>query len=1081
VAFTASLTGASDPSAADTAAGFHYSFAASAAGLAADYASAGTASSASLSFATAGLHTVYGRVFDKDNGKADFSPTITISNQPPTITGTGGPYTIAEGQSLTLTGSATDPENDPLTYSWKLNGHANAASGSNPTLTWAQLQALGIDDGPDSFSIQLSVSDPTNPAVTAGTTLTLNNTPPTATFNVPASAEQGMAFTVSLTGATDPAAADTAAGFHYSFATSPGGLATDYASAGTAASASLSFATAGPHSVYGRVFDKDNGQTDFSQGLTIINQPPTITGAGGPYTIAEGQTLILSGSATDPERDPLTFAWMVNGHANAATGTGPTLTWAQLQALGIDDGPGSFAIQLSVSDPTNPAVTANTTLTLNNTSPTGTLNLPAVADQAEAFTVSLTGASDSSAADTAAGFRYSFATSPGGLAANYAGAGTASSANLSFATTGSHTVYARLFDKDNGQTDYSQASTITRLTVQGNYTVQSELVADSGSQVVATFTDPAGARPATAYTATIDWGDGTPTSPDVTPGTISGPDAGTFTVKGSHTYHVAGPHTVQVTVALASASAATVSATSTAEVGGDIVVVGTDGDDTLVIIATNTKSGSFVLNGSPAVAFVGATSFTFLGRGGNDTFVIHNPVDTRFAPAVGIHFDGGGQAGDNLALDGGGSGFREDFETGTAPGIGALYAGDGTVQQVILLTGVAAVLDTTAADSLTAHDATDAADAISVSDGGAAGRLRVSFGGDTIELANKTELVINSGLSAADQGKTITLANTTAAAGLSLLVVNGGAGNDAVFAQATAAGLSTILNTGGGDDTVTVASADGTLDALAAPLDIDAGAGSNELVINESGRTAPDTVVLTDSWIGGEVVPFLVSYTATGGSFGRGVLFSTGSGDNLVSVWSTAAGAPLTVRGGAGADSFYVGAADEGLPDAFAGPLTIDGGGGANLLAVSTIHSTTAVAFTLTGSTLTGTSLPFALSYTATGGDFSRGVLLTTGEGDDSVLVLGTAAAAPASVFTDGGTDRVEVRTTPATTSNLEVSGGGAVGDLLAVTDGAGGTTIQKVLAKADAGMIAVLYDGGAVSHVNFDGFPQVVTSPTAK
>src|SRR5207253_1265041 len=47
---------------------------------------------------------------------------------------------------------------------------------------------------------------------------------------------------------------------------------------------------------------------------------------------------------------------------------------------------------------------------------------------------------------------------------------------------------------------------------------------------VATFTDSD--EPASAFKATIDWGDGTTST-----GTISGPDSsGTFTVTGSHTY-----------------------------------------------------------------------------------------------------------------------------------------------------------------------------------------------------------------------------------------------------------------------------------------------------------------------------------------------------------------------------------------------------------------------------------------------------------------------------------------------------------------------------------------------------------------
>jgi hypothetical protein len=61
---------------------------------------------------------------------------------------------------------------------------------------------------------------------------------------------------------------------------------------------------------------------------------------------------------------------------------------------------------------------------------------------------------------------------------------------------------------------------------------------------VATFTDPDPASTAGEYSATIDWGDGTPT----TAGTISGRPGGPFTVSGTHIYVEQGTYTVTVTI-----------------------------------------------------------------------------------------------------------------------------------------------------------------------------------------------------------------------------------------------------------------------------------------------------------------------------------------------------------------------------------------------------------------------------------------------------------------------------------------------------------------------------------------------------
>src|SRR5207253_11424453 len=64
----------------------------------------------------------------------------------------------------------------------------------------------------------------------------------------------------------------------------------------------------------------------------------------------------------------------------------------------------------------------------------------------------------------------------------------------------------------------------------------------SGSQTVATFTDPGGAEILTDYSASIEWGDSSTSS-----GTIT-LSAGVFTVRGSHTYAEEGTKPITVTL-----------------------------------------------------------------------------------------------------------------------------------------------------------------------------------------------------------------------------------------------------------------------------------------------------------------------------------------------------------------------------------------------------------------------------------------------------------------------------------------------------------------------------------------------------
>jgi Bacterial Ig-like domain (group 3)/PKD domain len=112
-----------------------------------------------------------------DGSTSEFSADVPVL-----AASAGGPYTINEGQSLMLDASASSgPPNATLTYSWDINGDGvyGDATGVQPTLTWAQLNALGIKDATTPFSVTVQVSDGLGHTVTSpATTLTVVNVPP---------------------------------------------------------------------------------------------------------------------------------------------------------------------------------------------------------------------------------------------------------------------------------------------------------------------------------------------------------------------------------------------------------------------------------------------------------------------------------------------------------------------------------------------------------------------------------------------------------------------------------------------------------------------------------------------------------------------------------------------------------------------------------------------------------------------------------------------------------------------------------------------------------------------------------------
>jgi hypothetical protein len=202
----------------------------------------------------------------------------------------------------------------------------------------------------------------------------------------------------------------------------------------------------------------------------------------------------------------------------------------------------------------------------------------------------------------------------------------------------------------------------------------------------------------------------------------------------------------------------------------DELVNGTAGADTLVITATGVNSGSYSLNGGAAVAFTGATSFTFNGLGDNDILQIINPAGDLFAPINGITYEGGGQAGDTLEILGGTALFG-DYSIGLS-GTDTLRHSEAFDVQLIQLTSGTSVTQTVTEASFTINGSANA-DTMTVTDGGLVGGQQTwtvdspTFG--SVRFANAAEAIVN-GSSGAD---TVSLDAANTAAGLTTLRIQG--------------------------------------------------------------------------------------------------------------------------------------------------------------------------------------------------------------------------------------------------------------------------------------------------------------------
>ena len=163
-----------------------------------------------------------------------------------------GPYTVPEASTVTLHGSATDPDGDAITYAWDLDNNGTfETSGQNPIFSAV------TRDGPDSQPISLKVCDVDGLCTTVGTTVTITNVAPTissVTNNGPVAVGAPALVNVAASDVAGPVRDP----LRYEFDCDNNG--TYEIAAQPASSKSCTFTTVGIHTVRVRVNDGDGGQ-----------------------------------------------------------------------------------------------------------------------------------------------------------------------------------------------------------------------------------------------------------------------------------------------------------------------------------------------------------------------------------------------------------------------------------------------------------------------------------------------------------------------------------------------------------------------------------------------------------------------------------------------------------------------------------------------------------------------------------------------------------------------------------------------------------------------------------------------------
>ncbi|MCH7736077.1 MAG: PKD domain-containing protein, partial [Chloroflexi bacterium] len=135
-------------------------------------------------------------------------------------------------------------------------------------------------------------------------------------------------------------------------------------------------------------------QAGFPTELTVERNTQPTADAGGPYTVNEGGSVVVTGSGSDPDSDPITFAWDLDNDGTFETpGQSVTLSAAAL------NGPSSLTITVQVTDTSGLSATDAATVDVLNVAPTVVAN-DAIVSANEGATANNSGTFSDPGADT---------------------------------------------------------------------------------------------------------------------------------------------------------------------------------------------------------------------------------------------------------------------------------------------------------------------------------------------------------------------------------------------------------------------------------------------------------------------------------------------------------------------------------------------------------------------------------------------------------------------------------------------------------------------------------------------------------
>jgi len=274
--------------------------------------------------------------------------TVTTPNRIPTVD-VGADQSITLGATATVVAQATDPDGDPLTFSWMVQSRPQGSTAALSSTTTATVMIT--PDLAGDYVLEVTVSDGRGGEATDTVKITAaaqgQNRAPMANAGVNQNATTTIPVTLNGTSSSDPDGDPLT--FMWSLVSVPEG------SSATIIAANSSIATFTPDvdGTYVVQLMVSDGQLSSTDTATItaepFNHPPAVTlSLSVGSTILVGSGVTATGTFTDADGHPLTPTWTLDAPGGSAATL--ALDAEETQGTFTADVPGEYVVTLSVTD-----------------------------------------------------------------------------------------------------------------------------------------------------------------------------------------------------------------------------------------------------------------------------------------------------------------------------------------------------------------------------------------------------------------------------------------------------------------------------------------------------------------------------------------------------------------------------------------------------------------------------------------------------------------------------------------------------------------------------------------------------------